>query len=462
MNKIWLRSMLFLSEHRYFIIFFFISVTVFGIWWLAFFPGFMSPDSIDQWNQTTTLQFSNWHPYIHTLYILVLRQIWNNPAMVALFQIVTTSSLFSWIFSYCLKKGVNKWVIWLMFLFFVSSIPVAVYSITLWKDTIFSLVTVCTFFYIATLKLEEKEITSLQLTNILILSTLTIFLRHNGLMYILVLPILVALFFSAQKKRVLQYIIGLIVLFLSLHNVVPTLLKVTPEPFWFSRLFLYQATAGFYARLPNSSLTPETKAAMEMVMPGELIKKLYNPINTNPMIIKGHNASINVDILMSHEFWDQITNDFFHQNLKNNILLFISDKNKMMYAVLTGEYYAMDNTIANNNQGLHATPLLKGVHTTLSEFLEWMLTDQNKPVRIVIWSTWFSLLVLIALTIEAIRKKKAYFILFSSGLLIQVPALYIFNVANDWRYLYLIYLSIFVAIPFCLVTDSSKHKVSNK
>ena len=43
------------------------SVTVSAFWTAVFFPGIMSPDSINQWQQAASGQYTNWHPIGMTL-----------------------------------------------------------------------------------------------------------------------------------------------------------------------------------------------------------------------------------------------------------------------------------------------------------------------------------------------------------------------------------------------------------
>ena len=78
-------------------IFFGISFSVFFCWLLGQWPGAMTPDSLWQWMQTKTLDFQDNHPYISSLYLVVLSQIWDCPAIVAIFQIILMSAFGSYI-----------------------------------------------------------------------------------------------------------------------------------------------------------------------------------------------------------------------------------------------------------------------------------------------------------------------------------------------------------------------------
>ena len=43
-----------------------LSVIPMLIWWLGWFPGYLSPDSIDQLGQVARFDFANIHPISHT------------------------------------------------------------------------------------------------------------------------------------------------------------------------------------------------------------------------------------------------------------------------------------------------------------------------------------------------------------------------------------------------------------
>lgn len=49
------------------VLFFFLNFTVLLIWFLAYYPGAFSNDSINQYEQAVSGYYSDWHPFLHTL-----------------------------------------------------------------------------------------------------------------------------------------------------------------------------------------------------------------------------------------------------------------------------------------------------------------------------------------------------------------------------------------------------------
>jgi hypothetical protein len=76
---------------------------------LIYWPGLMSPDSLDQWNQLSTGIFNDWHPAFHTFFEWALTRLWGSPASIALFQIFAMGSLVGWGLAEFEKMGTPSW-----------------------------------------------------------------------------------------------------------------------------------------------------------------------------------------------------------------------------------------------------------------------------------------------------------------------------------------------------------------
>jgi len=63
------------------------------VWWLGWFPGFLTSDSIDQLGQADRFEFSNFHPASHTITLWAVTRVWNNPAAVTLVQAIAMAGL---------------------------------------------------------------------------------------------------------------------------------------------------------------------------------------------------------------------------------------------------------------------------------------------------------------------------------------------------------------------------------
>ncbi len=109
------------------------------VWWLGWYPGFGSSDTVDQFGQVAAGTYFNHHPAIHTLYLDILSLGGTQPGLVALFQVLVFGVLLAYAARWLVAAGVPTWlavaVAWLLGL----SPAVAPTTLALWKDVPFSL-----------------------------------------------------------------------------------------------------------------------------------------------------------------------------------------------------------------------------------------------------------------------------------------------------------------------------------
>jgi hypothetical protein len=109
------------------------------IWWLGWYPGFATSDTVDQLIQAQTGVYLEGHPPVHTLYLDLLALGGSRPGVVTLFQIVVFAVLLAYGANRLVGAGVPTWLAvgaaWLLGL----SPAVAPTTIALWKDVPFAL-----------------------------------------------------------------------------------------------------------------------------------------------------------------------------------------------------------------------------------------------------------------------------------------------------------------------------------
>ncbi len=57
-----------------------------SLWWLGWYPGFVTAESVRLWGEVTSGDFTNFTPASHTIVVWTLAQIWNTPAFITLLQ----------------------------------------------------------------------------------------------------------------------------------------------------------------------------------------------------------------------------------------------------------------------------------------------------------------------------------------------------------------------------------------
>jgi hypothetical protein len=144
---------------------------------------------------------------MNVIYYRFLQQFWDHFAMVGVAQIFFTSLLGSYILYWLYKKDVPLYVIVPFYLLFITSIPVGLYTITLWKDIPFALLVVFWAFWFVKLVFEKKEggvrhSRRGMITLSLLLIALGLF-RYNGIVYFVIVPAGLAILGKISPRKVL-------------------------------------------------------------------------------------------------------------------------------------------------------------------------------------------------------------------------------------------------------------------
>lgn len=109
------------------------------IWWLGWYPGFVSSDTIDQWSQGQTGDYRNHHPAVHTFYLWVAALGGTRPGAVSLLQLLVLTGLLVYAAGWLVRSGVPTWLAigtaWALGL----SPAIAPTTLALWKDVVFGL-----------------------------------------------------------------------------------------------------------------------------------------------------------------------------------------------------------------------------------------------------------------------------------------------------------------------------------
>ncbi|QSQ25080.1 glycosyltransferase family 39 protein [Pyxidicoccus parkwayensis] len=151
------------------------------LWVMTTFPGMMSSDSLDQWNQAFTGRFFDTHPVFHTFIIRLLTHLWDSPAVVTLPQVLGFAALVGWGCVSLRQAGLSRAVAWSASVL-VAIVPVnGALAATVWKDVPFSLaiMALCILLFRATAfpgtTARPRFWVAFGLCSVLVL-----LLRHNG------------------------------------------------------------------------------------------------------------------------------------------------------------------------------------------------------------------------------------------------------------------------------------------
>ena len=200
---------LFCGQRKIFWLMWVSGVAVFSFWLLAFWPGVMSVDSLKIWRAALLPEIViNDHPLLNVVLYRYLSGLWNNIAGVVIFHIVIVAGLLAFVFYRMVRHGLGLWVAVPFFALAVLSLPVGLYNIVLWKDIPFAVLIVFWGWIVEEEylgKSQRRPPISFEMKFALLLLLFALaFTRHNGLIYLIIVPLALMIFLSSPNKEVIQ------------------------------------------------------------------------------------------------------------------------------------------------------------------------------------------------------------------------------------------------------------------
>ena len=383
----------------------------FFVFLLAFWPGIMSVDSMKIWRAAKLPGvFLNDHPVFNVVLYMYLMHLWDNAAIVPTMQVFFTALLGASIFFWFFRQGISLFWLVPLYLFFVLSLPVALYNLMLWKDIPFALLAVTlAWFMVLLYEQKQKGVRTLVRKQWIALTILTCSLaltRHNGLVYIFFVPMLLFILGFLNHRWVLRGGL-LVVVFLGLAV---GLMRITG----------YSSEQSFFVQKAREYVLP--------MVHGGSSDRLLTAAKEYPGIL---------NINQTASKWD-----LFHFYLKD----------RFDYRFLTRSGW---NDVFPYSHGYS-----KGTAPLRKMIMDWYERSYTKPFVFFIWNPLFLLVLYpVAVLLFPVLPRSA---LYSSFFLVQVVALLVVAQVLNWRYYYFLYLGGFFLVPMLLLDVQTRASRINK
>lgn len=189
------------KENNSFIVNWFISITILILIFLSFYPGIITYDGNNQWQQVQSGIYTSGHPFFSTYFIYLLSRIHNSTSTIIMYQIILFSVIWG-IFCNSIKCDKSKEKIKIIFTILVNLTPIiGIYAITLWKDVLYSyyLFSISIMFYIGIKK--QFKYTLFEYLIFGILMTLVFSYRYNGIIVIAILIFIMMVIVIKRRKQ---------------------------------------------------------------------------------------------------------------------------------------------------------------------------------------------------------------------------------------------------------------------
>ena len=428
-----------------------IWLAIFVCWlpyYIFFFPGCLSPDSISELDVILGgAPLSNHHPVIHQWtiapFVLLGRALGSvtwGVGLYSLFQMMAMSAVFAGVLRWLIAEGAGRWLLWTAFLFYALVGVHAFYSITMWKDVLFGGITALVVMLLTWLVRSgeppaKEAFGSVRWAMLAVCLFLFCVYRNNGYyVFLLCFPV-----FVLCNRRLWKPLLALGAIVLVLVNAYQALI--------FDVLGAQKSNAGEALALPlqqiaktvrcyNQELSEDERETLEEIFPSvEELGCAYNPNLSDPV-----KALLRNDVLMSDpmrylKVWAQLGME--HPLVYLDVLLYHTHG----YWYPDVPYWAVDRGIYKNWYGLQrheslGTKLLEKLYDVLESAPGFGALCRPAPY---VWVVLIALAVLVCKR----RARLASPWLLLAGIWLTSMASPVFA---EFRYMY----GVIVCAPFCV------------
>ena len=441
-----------ISKNKFILILTIIGIILYLPYLLSFYPGIFCYDASVQFDQVLGISpYNNAHPILHTLIIKFFYSIGysifksRNIGILffTIFQMIFVSFTFANVIYICYKNKINKVFIGLLFIFYYLVPYNALYSITLYKDVLFSC---CLLLIVLFLYDHDDNYSIIDKIKFIILSVLVFLLRTNGIIVIILFTITLFILNKKNLKNVIKLLFISIFISMSFRFYIVKILNIQDVDFIGSSLSIPLQNIS-YVVSNDGNISKEEYKKLNMYIDVSQIKTLYDKDFSDPIVNLMNSKSDNKfkdDKITFYKLW-------FNIGIKN-INMYIKS-----YAYQTSGYWF--HNYATNTFPIYDNIDMTGVtHKNLNikfinEILE-ILMYLNRAFQHIFWSNALSIyIILFSMFYSILKNKKIYHIY--PIVILWLILLLVTPVGYEFRYQY----AIFISFPFILLTTLIKDNI---
>ena len=161
------------------------SVIILGAVFIIYYPGVGTVDTVYIWDQIHANNYTDTHPLMFLMLYKGLSLVWDNIAVITLFQFILCILGFGYTAYYFSTKGMKPLIGWIIAVA-LPLLPInAFYSVMLWKDIPYSIGLLV--YIILTIKVLEDNFLdkNINILYLILTGLLVMFMRHNGFIPVL-------------------------------------------------------------------------------------------------------------------------------------------------------------------------------------------------------------------------------------------------------------------------------------
>jgi hypothetical protein len=423
-----------------------VCAAVWTLYLLAFWPAFMTHDSLDQWGQITTGQLTGQHSPFHTMLNWLITRVWYSPAAIAIVQIGALAAMLGFTIRELQRWNVPLPMIAILTLLFAWSPPNGMMVVTLWKDIAYSI----TFLGLFTVTLHIARtrgawlMTPAGMASLFATGALLSLLRHNGMFTMVLMVAGLFWWLPQQRRRVAVAAVAIAAAVALVRGPLETALGVRPMSRYYMLANQTHQIAGMLA--DGAELTPSQQALLTSVMPLEKWINTYDCFNVIPTFSAGNPNVVDSQVGAYLKAYRLLAVQHPLSLLKRQICM--SSLVWDMKPLPGSMFFTFYPGIIEHWQAPKSAPKLPALGAPLIAMANWTLAP---PRDILFWrpATYLYLTVL-CIGVLAWRTKQRIVWLLLLPSLTQSVILVLLNVTQEFRYQYGVYLVGLVALvlPF--------------
>lgn len=455
---------IFNNEFIVFAICFVLIVLAWLPYFLRYYPGIVTSDSYSQIEMMIgKLEPSDHHPIAHTAIIGIFANIglsiFNNIntgiALYSIFSMIIMALFDVLVLKYLKKKNVPTIIRVIVFLYYMLYPINAMYSITMWKDVLFS--GIVPIFVILCMELifntDEFFSKKTNIVSYVVVAILTILLRHNGLYAVILTLPFIFIVLRKYWKKVLPMFGTILILYIASNILIFNILKVEKGSVGEMLSVPLQQIARV-KKNHKDELNAETIKTIDKFFIVENIEEKYNPILSDDV-----KAKLNVKAFEENKaefigLWFEL----LFKYPKEYVESFIS--NSYGYYYVEARNNAVSTATMDHNMGIEQQPKIKG---ELINQVILLVEDRDIPVISMFFSIGLSFwITIICLGYQIYQKNYKYILVY-----LPVLILWLTMIASpafcEFRYAYPIFttLPLFISMNFTKFNDKISESEKN-
>ena len=443
--------------------FFLVWGIIFVAWipyFLNYYPGVITPDSMGQMCQSLGINtLTNHHPIFHTFLISIPmnigKMIGNYNAGVAIFsvlQMLFISGIFSFAIYYMAKRNVDKRIRILTLLFFAFYPINGLYSITMWKDIPFAACMIIFIIMMIELAINSEHFMKSKLKVVLLAISmiLLILFRNNGLYVVFLTIPFLFIFLRKYYKKLIVVTCIVLSFYVIWKGAVFSIFNIKEGS---SREALSIPLQQFARMMKNDAdkLTDDEKARIYKYLPVENLGELYFPQISDPVKNNFDDEAFKEDKIGFIKLWVKLC----LKCPRTAVESFLCNCYGYWYPEaihwVVGREVYQSNLEKEQSLQLKDTPVVD-----LQGLEEWdkLLDRRDLPLNSMIYSIGFVFWIVLSMLVYSIYKKQYKFIL------IYLPIIFLWltclasPVFGEFRYIY----SMFTCLPLLIGVHFRKNK----